>query len=79
VVRAQRDGSLARTAPTDAFARFATMLATGALVLRTLGVEPPDPDEWHALIAQLLDALAPHVLAPMPATAAIAAQEQHHD
>jgi hypothetical protein len=35
------------------------MLATGALVLRGLGIEQPDPDDWHALIARLLDALAP--------------------
>jgi AcrR family transcriptional regulator len=59
VGRAKHDGSLTDTVSTDAFARFCTMLATGALVLRGLGIEQPDPDEWHALIARLLDALAP--------------------
>jgi len=64
VVRAKRDGSLSDAVSTDAFARFCSMLATGALVLRSLGVEQPDPDEWHALIARLLDSLAPSALAP---------------
>jgi AcrR family transcriptional regulator len=59
VVRAKHDGSFADTIATEAFARFCTMLATGALVLRGLGMEQPDPDDWHALIARLLDALAP--------------------
>jgi AcrR family transcriptional regulator len=64
VVRAKHDGSLSDAVSTDAFARFCSMLATGALVLRSLGVEQPDPDEWHALIARLLDSLAPSALAP---------------
>jgi AcrR family transcriptional regulator len=59
IVRAKEDGSIADAVSTDAFARFCTMLATGALVLRGLGSEQPDPDEWHALVARLLDALAP--------------------
>jgi hypothetical protein len=28
-------------------------------VMRGLGIDQPDPDDWHALIARLLDALAP--------------------
>jgi AcrR family transcriptional regulator len=63
VVRAKHDGSVDDSISTDAFARFCTMLATGAVVLRGLGIEQPDPDDWHALIARLLDALAPD-LAP---------------
>jgi AcrR family transcriptional regulator len=63
VVQAKHDGSLDDTVSTDAFARFCTMLATGAVVLRGLGIEQPDPDDWHALIARLLDALAPDDLA----------------
>jgi AcrR family transcriptional regulator len=59
VGRAKTDGTVTDTISTDAFARFCTMLATGALVLRGLGIDQPDPDEWHALIARLLDALAP--------------------
>jgi AcrR family transcriptional regulator len=63
VAQAKRDGSFDDAVSTDAFARFCTMLATGALVLRSLGIEQPDPADWHALIARLLDVLAP-VTAP---------------
>ena len=59
VARAKDDGTVTDEISTDAFARFCTMLATGALVLRGLGIEQPDPDDWHALVARLLDALAP--------------------
>ena len=59
VAQAKRDGSVDDSLSTDAFARFATMLATGALVFRSLGIAQPDPEEWHALIARLLDSLAP--------------------
>lgn len=59
VGRAKHDGAVADEISTDAVARFCTMLATGALVLRSLGIDQPDPDDWHALIARLLDALAP--------------------
>jgi AcrR family transcriptional regulator len=59
VAQAKHDGSVDDSLSTDAFARFATMLATGALVFRSLGVAQPDPEEWHALIARLLDSLAP--------------------
>jgi len=59
VGRAKRDGTVTDAISTEAFARFCTMLATGALVLRGLGMDQPDSNEWHALIAQLLDALAP--------------------
>ena len=58
VERAKHDGSLDDSVSTDAFARFCTMLATGALVLRGLGMTQPDPDDWHALVARLLDALS---------------------
>jgi AcrR family transcriptional regulator len=64
IAAAKRDGSVTDSVSTDAFARFCTMLATGALVLRGLGIEPPDHDDWHALVARLLDALAPDVVAP---------------
>ena len=40
------------------------MLATGAVVLRGLGIEQPDPGDWHTLIARLLDALAPDLVPP---------------
>ena len=59
VARAKSDGTVADDVSTDAFARFCTMLATGALVQRALGTDQPDPTEWHALIARLLDSLAP--------------------
>jgi AcrR family transcriptional regulator len=59
VARAKSDGTIGDAVSTDAFARFCTMLTTGALVLRGLGIEQLDPNEWHALIARLLDTLAP--------------------
>jgi TetR/AcrR family transcriptional regulator, transcriptional repressor for nem operon len=58
VERAKNDGTLDDSVATDAFARFCTMLATGALVLRGLEMTQPDPDDWHALVARLLDALS---------------------
>lgn len=64
IAAAKRDGSVTDTVSTDAFARFCMMLATGALVLRGLGIEQPDPDDWHALVARLLDVLAPAALVP---------------
>lgn len=63
VAQAKRDGSIDDAVSTDAFTRFCTMLATGAVVLRSLGIEQPDPDDWHALVARLLDVLAPAALA----------------
>jgi AcrR family transcriptional regulator len=59
VASAKEDATFSDTVSTEAFTRFCTMLATGALVMRSLGLDQPDPDDWHALIARLLDALAP--------------------
>jgi AcrR family transcriptional regulator len=58
VGRAQHDGTITESISTAAFAHFCTMLATGAIVFRSLGIDQPDPDEWHALIARLLDSIA---------------------
>jgi crotonobetainyl-CoA:carnitine CoA-transferase CaiB-like acyl-CoA transferase len=52
----QRDASsIDASVDTDAFARFCTTLAMGALVARSLGLDTPEPQSWHALIARLLD------------------------
>jgi len=59
IAHAKHDGSVTDAVATDAFARFCMMLATGAVVLRGLAIEQPDPDDWHALVARLLDSLAP--------------------
>ncbi len=59
IASAKDDGSVTDAVSTDAFARFCMMLATGALVLRGLGIDQPDPDDWHVLVARLLDALSP--------------------
>jgi AcrR family transcriptional regulator len=56
---AKRDGAIDEAIDTATFARFSVMLAMGALVLRTVDTEPPDRDEWHALIGRLLDAIGP--------------------
>ena len=58
--RARAEGAIDDGTDTDALARYCTTLAMGALVMRTLDVEPPDPDDWQALIHRLVDALAPH-------------------
>jgi AcrR family transcriptional regulator len=54
----KRDGSVDADIDTDVFARFCITLALGALALRAIKVEPPDPEKWHGLIARLLDACA---------------------
>jgi AcrR family transcriptional regulator len=59
VQRAQREGVAEPTLDTATFARFCMTLAMGALVMRALDAEPPDPREWHGLLSRLLDALAP--------------------
>ncbi len=58
VERAKRDGTIDPALDSDVFARFGLTLAMGALVLRTLNVEPPAPGAWHELIARLLDAIS---------------------
>lgn len=57
VERAKAEGAIDTAVDTDAFARFCIMLAMGALVMRTMQVEPPDGDAWHKLITRLLDAI----------------------
>jgi AcrR family transcriptional regulator len=47
VANAKDDGTFTEAVTTESIARFCTMLATGALVLRGLGIEQPDPDDWH--------------------------------
>ena len=57
VERAKAESAIDPAVDTDAFARFCIMLAMGALVMRTMQVEPPDGDAWHKLITRLLDAI----------------------
>ncbi len=64
VDRAKRDEVIDDDVDTDAFARFCLTLAAGALVVRTLGLEPPDQDNWQALIHRLFDAIAPQEETP---------------
>ncbi|HYL50906.1 MAG TPA: TetR family transcriptional regulator [Acidimicrobiia bacterium] len=49
IVAARRDGTL----------RELLHERLGALVARALELDPPAPEEWHSLIARLLDACAP--------------------
>jgi AcrR family transcriptional regulator len=58
IERGKREGTLDPSVDTDAFARFGLTLAMGALVLRTLRVEPPPGGAWHELISRLLDAVS---------------------
>lgn len=59
VDRAKRDGAIDPAVATDALTRFCMTLATGAVVVRALGLDPPDQDDWQALIHRLLEAIAP--------------------
>jgi AcrR family transcriptional regulator len=58
VERGKGEGTIDPAVDTDAFARFGLTLAMGALVLRTLHVEPPPEGAWHELISRLLDAVS---------------------
>lgn len=58
VERAKRDGSIDPALDADVFALFGLTLAMGALVLRTLRMEPPAEGAWHELISRLLDAVS---------------------
>lgn len=55
----KRGGTVDDDVDTEAFARFCVMLSLGALAMRALAVDPPRLEEWHSLIARLLDACAP--------------------
>jgi AcrR family transcriptional regulator len=57
VERAKAEGAIDADVDTAAFARFCIMLAMGAVVMRTLQVEPPEGAAWHDVIARLLDAI----------------------
>jgi AcrR family transcriptional regulator len=57
VERAKSEGAIDPDVDTAAFARFCIMLAMGAVVMRTLQVEPPEGAAWHDVIARLLDAI----------------------
>ncbi len=57
VERAKSEGAIDDDVDTAAFARFCVMLAMGAVVMRTMEVEPPAGDAWHDVIARLLDAI----------------------
>jgi AcrR family transcriptional regulator len=56
--RAKDEGAIDATVGTAALARFCLTLAMGALVVRTLRVDPPDTDDWQALVHRLVDAVA---------------------
>jgi AcrR family transcriptional regulator len=57
VERAKAEGAIDEGVDTAAFARFCVMLAMGAVVMRTMQVEPPEGEAWHDVIARLIDAI----------------------
>jgi AcrR family transcriptional regulator len=59
VEQGKRDGSIDSALDTDVLARFCITLALGALTMSALELETPASDEWHSLIARLLDACSP--------------------
>ena len=59
VDQGKRESSIDPELDTAVLARFCVTVALGALVARALELDPPAPEEWHSLIARLLDACAP--------------------
>ena len=59
IERGKTDDTIDPSLDTDALTRFCLTLALGSLVVRTLELPQPEPDNWGALIERLLDALAP--------------------
>jgi AcrR family transcriptional regulator len=59
VERAKRSGEIDAAIDTDVMARFCVMLAFGAVVLRSLEIQPRDASDWHGFIERLLGAIAP--------------------
>ena len=68
MVRAERDqGGLSPTVRPDAAARLCMLLGLGAVVARALELDPPDEDDWNAVVRGLLAPLAPsHHESPQP-------------
>lgn len=58
VDQGKRESSIDPELDTAVLARFCVTVALGALVARALELDPPAPEEWHSLIARLLDACA---------------------
>jgi AcrR family transcriptional regulator len=56
VEQGKREGDIDPALDTAVVARFCLTLALGALSVRTLGMDPPEADQWHALLERLLDA-----------------------
>jgi AcrR family transcriptional regulator len=59
IERGKTDDMIDPSLDTDSLTRFCLTLALGSLVIRTLELPQPEPDNWGALIERLLDALAP--------------------
>jgi AcrR family transcriptional regulator len=59
VEQGKRDGSIDSALDTDVLARFCITLALGALTMSSLELDTPASEDWHSLIARLLDACAP--------------------
>jgi len=59
VERGQHAGDLDPDLDVDALTRLCITLALGSLVVRELGLAPPEPDAWDTLLARLLDAVSP--------------------
>jgi AcrR family transcriptional regulator len=59
VERGHAAGEVDPALDVDALARLCITLALGSLVVREIGLDPPDPDAWDALLARLLDAVSP--------------------
>jgi AcrR family transcriptional regulator len=59
IEQGKADGSIDPGLDTEVLARFCVTLALGALAVRSLELDPAAPEEWHSLIARLLDACAP--------------------
>jgi AcrR family transcriptional regulator len=54
---AKNDGSIGPDVSTDAFTRFALVLALGSLLYTSIGIARPDEDEWSTLIRRIVRSL----------------------
>jgi hypothetical protein len=54
---AQATGQLDPTLPIEATVRLWVLLRLGALLVRALDLEPPDTDDWEAVIDRVVAAL----------------------
>lgn len=59
IAHGQKAGQVATDLPPDAVAHLCLMLVLGNVVAQTMGLAPPEPDEWATVVGRLVDILRP--------------------